>query len=594
MKKYMLIFLLLTGSRAFTQATVEKEIETSVNRVVLYNNSAQVHSESTVMLAQGQTVLKFTKLSPYIRKESIKIEGDGSFKIINVQHQNDFLNELERSQEIETLKSNIQEFQNKIEDEETLIKIIGDKLDFLKSNKEITGKEQTLSPDAFNSMIAIYGRNIETLSLDLLKKQRLINDYKKETARINSQLYSLTSKDNLPSGTIIVTLDAKQARSSKIGLSYLVDNVSWVPSYDIRFEGVNKPLSVTFKANIRQNTGVDWKNVNIVLSTANTNISAKIPDLNPLYLQFYYPEITSALQGRAAGVQITGSGNPGAESQVVIRGYGSVKDKSPLYVVDGVPVNDIGNLNPENIRDISVLKDESASAIYGSRATNGVVEVTTGKRGTSVVPLTITSKNESSNEYFVEAKQTVLSNNKTTTINFKELDLKADFEYQAVPKLSANVFLIARIPDWYKADFMSGDANLYMENSFIGNSEIIKQQFSDTMEISFGIDNNIEIKRERLPEFSEKQFMGPNKKETLAYKLVIRNNKNYPVSTKISDQIPVSTMKEIQVEPLELSGGKMDKDNGSVEWLVELAPNETREIIIRYSVKYPRDRAITM
>jgi hypothetical protein len=53
-------------------------------------------------------------------------------------------------------------------------------------------------------------------------------------------------------------------------------------------------------------------------------------------------------------------------------------------------------------------------------------------------------------------------------------------------------------------------------------------------------------------------------------------------------------MKEIQVEPLELSGGKMDKDNGSVEWLVELAPNETREIIIRYSVKYPRDRAITM
>ena len=92
---------------------------------------------------------------------------------------------------------------------------------------------------------------------------------------------------------------------------------------------------------------------------------------------------TTAMQGRAAGVQIVqNSGSPGASMSVKIRGTGTVNNSDPLYVVDGFIVENIDFLNPDDIKDIQILKDASSSAIYGARAANGVVLVTT-KRGQS-------------------------------------------------------------------------------------------------------------------------------------------------------------------------------------------------------------------
>lgn len=85
-----------------------------------------------------------------------------------------------------------------------------------------------------------------------------------------------------------------------------------------------------------------------------------------------------ALQGKLAGVQITNAGSPGSTPQIRIRGLGTVTDgANPLYVVDGVIVDDINYLAPSDIENISVLKDASSAAIYGVRAAGGVIIVTT-------------------------------------------------------------------------------------------------------------------------------------------------------------------------------------------------------------------------
>lgn len=91
------------------------------------------------------------------------------------------------------------------------------------------------------------------------------------------------------------------------------------------------------------------------------------------------PGIDQILQGRAAGVQVTNnSGMPGAGVMVTIRGMGTWNDSDPLYVIDGMPVeNDISFLDPSDIETIEVLKDASAAAIYGARAANGVILITT-------------------------------------------------------------------------------------------------------------------------------------------------------------------------------------------------------------------------
>lgn len=94
------------------------------------------------------------------------------------------------------------------------------------------------------------------------------------------------------------------------------------------------------------------------------------------------PNVSNALQGRSAGVTVLGDGRPGTTAKVRIRGFSSFENNDPLYVVDGVPTQDISSLNPADVQSISVLKDAGAASIYGSRASNGVVIVTT-KKGTA-------------------------------------------------------------------------------------------------------------------------------------------------------------------------------------------------------------------
>ncbi len=95
--------------------------------------------------------------------------------------------------------------------------------------------------------------------------------------------------------------------------------------------------------------------------------------------------VQQALQGRAAGVQVTNTGAPGSAPQVVIRGLGTFGNNNPLYVVDGVPTNNLNSIPPEAIESVEILKDASSAAIYGSRASNGVVLIKT-KGGRSGKP----------------------------------------------------------------------------------------------------------------------------------------------------------------------------------------------------------------
>lgn len=97
--------------------------------------------------------------------------------------------------------------------------------------------------------------------------------------------------------------------------------------------------------------------------------------------------VANQLQGQTSGVTVIGDGQPGSTAKVRIRGFSSFENNDPLYIVDGVPTQDISSLNPNDIESMVVLKDAGAASIYGSRASNGVIVVTT-KKGTSGVKIT--------------------------------------------------------------------------------------------------------------------------------------------------------------------------------------------------------------
>jgi len=106
------------------------------------------------------------------------------------------------------------------------------------------------------------------------------------------------------------------------------------------------------------------------ISTIKTEELTSIPVTN----------VATAMQGRASGVQVVqNSGSPGASASIKIRGTGTINNSDPLYVVDGFITQNIDFLNPDDVQDIQILKDASSSAIYGARAANGVIIVTTKK-----------------------------------------------------------------------------------------------------------------------------------------------------------------------------------------------------------------------
>jgi TonB-dependent SusC/RagA subfamily outer membrane receptor len=596
MQKLVGIIILLIVLKSQIISQTEKDIPSKITKVTVYTKGAQIESEAKFDLSQGKFLLSFKNLSPFINKESIRVDGDGKFTILNVQLRNDYLNELEKKKEVNELNVNIQNYQDKIEDEETWIKITNEKLDFLKSNKTVSGNDKSVEPESFKSLNTIYGDNIEKYTLDILKKQRIIKNYKKELNQLENQLNELNSNSKLPSGVITVMVDSKQTQTLTMKLIYHVDNASWYPSYDIRFSSINKPLNITYKANIKQDTGIDWKDVELKLSTAKTNISGQIPELSANYLEFYVPKYSNEPKKPISGaINIEEFGSPGTSPNIRIRGLGTMNSNDPLYVVDGIISGSIDYLNPDNIENIEVLKDASSTAIYGSLGSNGVVLITTKKLSKkSKAPLTTTSKNETSVEFSIEGKQSINSDNKLNSLVFKESEINATYEYQSIPKLSKNVYLIAKISDWQKAYLSEGETNLYFENAFIGNSEINTQQFTDTLDISFGVDNNLIVDREKIKDFSETRFIGSNKKVTSAWKLSVRNNKGYPVKVKLFDQVPIPSTNEIQVETLDISGGIIDKETGKVEWNVDLKENESKQFVLKYLVKYPKDETVVV
>lgn len=123
-------------------------------------------------------------------------------------------------------------------------------------------------------------------------------------------------------------------------------------------------------------------------SQSRRDITGSVTTVNAKDLQSV-PATTFAqqLQGRASGLNIVNDATPGGNATVRIRGFGTIGNNDPLFIIDGVPTENQGNLNPNDIETIQILKDASSASIYGSRAANGVVIITTkrGKIGKPVI-----------------------------------------------------------------------------------------------------------------------------------------------------------------------------------------------------------------
>jgi len=537
MKKSGILLIFLFFSFLNVNGQTEKEIKAEIKHVTVFPDRAQIDHETTVSLQSGKTILKLSGLSPYIDSQSIQVKGFGEFTILSVNLQNNYLENLEDSPEVKSIRSQIETIQLKIEDEKAEISILKEKEAFLVANRAILDKKTTFTLDQLKSVMDMYTNNMDQITMTTLKKGRLIKDYEKQITALQQQISGKLGKQQLPSGEISVALTSEKALSGKFTFSYVVTNAGWYPSYDIRVDDIKNPVAIFYKANVFQNTGVVWKDVKLSFSNATPWVSGDIPVLNPWFIDYYYP-VSRMLSGKAAGVNISNA--------PMMKEMATSDKKMEELPVEAAPI---------------------------------AVEKQVGET-------TIT--------FDVAIPYTIPMDGKIQTVEIQRLTAPADYKYVTLPKLSSLAYLTANITDWAKLSLQSGEATLYFENSFVGKSTLNVNQLTDTLTISLGTDNSILVKREKRKDFTSKKIIGANKTETYSFLLTVRNNKATPIKITLNDQIPVSSNSGITVETSELSGGRFNSQTGEVKWDLDLKQQETKQIIMTYSVKYAKDKTVIL
>jgi Domain of unknown function (DUF4139)/N-terminal domain of unknown function (DUF4140) len=634
MQKVLIAILCLFINISFAQKAIKKSINSQVSEVTVFLKGAQVTRLKTVDIKTGKTILKFVNLSPYIDAKSIQIKTDNAVTVLSVNHNQDFLNKLKKSEELKNLEKKLNTLKDKIELENTYLDIIKEELTFLKANRNIGGKNQTLNVTTLKEASNFYSSKLTALKLKEIERYKTLAKLRKVKNDISNQIATITNKKEFPTGEILIKIDAKKNLKASFKISYLVNNAGWYPSYDVRAKNINQPLELVYKANVRQDTKVDWTNVKLKFSSTSPDISGVAPKLKSYYLNYNtLPPVYGSFNNTVTGVVSDNSGPlPGVNVMVKGTTIGTQTDFDGRYTLT-VPDNNsrlefsfvgmetatvIANRPQINLvmnSDSNDL-DEVVVTAQGVKRDRkalgyGVSRVLSGKasgiqiRGASSIRGSSHKKKErnlanqikqvrkqTTVEFEIKTPHTLKSSNKNYVVAMKGYKIDAGYQYYSVPKIKPTAFLIANITHWEKYNLLDGEINIFFEETYMGKSLLDLREATDTLQISLGNDKQVSVKREKVKAFTTRQFIGNKKAESKAWKITVRNNKKQQINMVVYDQAPVSTLEEIKIEIDKNNGAQFNSKTGEMKWLFSLASNSKKELNLKYTVKYPKYRKL--
>ena len=182
---------------------------------------------------------------------------------------------------------------------------------------------------------------------------------------------------------------------------------------------------------------------------------------------------------------------------------------------------------------------------------------------------------------------------KPTLVDIRNYEMKADYRYAVAPKLDVDAFLMARATGWEEFSLLPGEANIFFEGTFVAKSFIDPNSIKDTLAISLGRDKRIVVKREKLKDFTSRKVIGGSQRASYAWEISLRNTKSESVRISVEDHIPVSQNKEIEVTLVDKGGAAYNANTGKLGWELTLQPNETRKLVYKFDVKYPKDKQVS-
>ncbi len=567
MKKLILLFFI----SSFLSYGNDKKAKSTIKKVTVYLQGAQVTRDAYIHLLPGSNKYNLSNLSPFIDENSIQVSGLKSASVVSLNYKVDYLKKEEDTEEIIVLSEKQKLLLKQISLLRNKIKGLEEEELLLTTNRKLNVENTSTDLAKIKEFALYYGNRITVLRNDIYDALQEVNNLNRENNKVSLRLKNLSDHTGPERGEIVLKLESDLPLSLSLKVSYTVSNADWFPVYDIKAKDIQSPLSFYYKAHVYQQTGIDWDNAQITLSTNDPSIDSDKPEVTPYYLNFVnsyayknsapkkksrykynplikrvngtvvdqsglpLPGVNVVIKGTTIGTQTDFDGNysldisegqelvfsyigqkaeevpvyaslinmrlqedassleevvvtaygtsaiQGRSADVLIRGNSSIKStQSTLYIVDGVPQDDISSIDQSEIKNIETLKGSSATAIYGSRGANGVVIVTTR---TSAATENITSK-----EFKIKKTYSIPSINDITAIHIDDFIIDASYEYFAAPILNENVFLTAKLASWEQFDLLPGEANIYFVGSYAGKTFIDPFKTEKNLTISLGVE----------------------------------------------------------------------------------------------------------
>jgi uncharacterized protein (TIGR02231 family) len=455
-----LLFISLNFIAITAMADENQKIASKVQKVIVFLSGAQISRSASATINPGVSTLVFDGLSAGIEAQSIQVHANGNFTILSVASELDYLKQDVKQKDVDDLQAQRKIIKDKLDLSNSLYYINQQEETMLMKNQSVKSDNANLNVAELKLALDFQTQRLTEIKEKQLKLANEIADLNTQLQKYDQQINSFGQGDNKVTGSILVTVSAKQTAQAEFILSYVVPNASWYPTYDIRAKDVNSPISIVYKANVSQQSGEDWRNVKLTLSTGNPSVNGVKPELNPYYLNL--PDYTTSQYK-----------SDNSLNEVVVVGYGNRERNGLEGKVAGLSTADIAATPQVQLRE-----------------------------------------NQTNFEFNIADPYSILSDGKQCTVEINTVNINATYQYAVAPKLSTNVFLSALITGWNKYNLLPGEVNLFFQDTYIGRSMLNTNSTSDTLNISLGADKNIVVTRTLQKELTQKQNIGSNKKDT--------------------------------------------------------------------------------
>lgn len=533
MKRIIPVILILT---VVSLDSLAINVKSEIKEVTIYQQNAKITRSAIVNIPKGNTEILLEDLTNSIQQNSLQVDIKGKAILLSATTRINYMYGKKETPRIKELNDSLKLLTNKINWLNNQKNVYQGEERVIHDNNKLGSEQKGMSVDELKELVMFYRTRLFEIKKEILRIDEEVKELNLVKSRIQSQLNELNATRNKPTGEVLLNVTANAPEKIELIFSYLTHSAGWHPVYDLRAEGTDKPLKLIYKANVHQKTGYDWKDMKLTVSTGNPTVDNNRPILYPWYIDFYVPPPVTYFESKQKSAQ-----------------------RSQMMQL---------NIAQETLDEITVTEDEMPEY---------VVTQTTSQMTA---------------EYVIEALQDIPADGKYHLVAMQDYELSASYTYHTVPKLNDGAFLLAKVADYGQYNLLPGQANLFFEGMYVGQSTINPVTTADTLLVSMGRDNKVSVKRNRLKDFTSKQIIGGNIKEVIGYEIFVRNNNKFAIDLEILDQIPLSKNKEIEVQLDDGGGADYMEDYGKLLWRLKLNAGQTQKVKYIYSVKYPKDKRI--